>query len=75
MLREWDLHTFLRDKLWQPEQTYRPERFRMPGRSRLRNAIKRACLAPGVFPLVRWYVLKKNRGNPVYTSTLILQKV
>jgi hypothetical protein len=63
-----------RDKVWQPALTYQPERFRTPGRSRLRNGIKRACLAPGMFPLVRWWALKRNRDNPVYASTLILKK-
>lgn len=65
-----------RDKVWQPATVFTRERFRMRGRSKLRNLAKLACLyTPGVFPLLRWYMLtKRHAGNPIYTSTLVLQK-
>jgi 2-polyprenyl-3-methyl-5-hydroxy-6-metoxy-1,4-benzoquinol methylase len=63
-----------RDKLWQPAEVFRRERFKTSGRSKIRNAIKLACLTPGVFPVVRWYALRRHRESPVYASTLILQK-
>jgi SAM-dependent methyltransferase len=65
-----------RDKTWQPAATYTRERFKIKGRSKLRNLVKIASLyTPGVFPLLRWYMLsKKHAGNPIYTSTLLLKK-
>jgi hypothetical protein len=65
-----------RDKIWQPATVYTRERFKMKGRSRLRDLVKTACLyTPGVFPLLRWYMLNRRQAdNPIYASTLILQK-
>jgi SAM-dependent methyltransferase len=63
-----------RERLWQPMEVFKRERFKTPGRSKVRNALKLACLTPGVFPLVRWYGLRKHRESPVYLSTLILRK-
>jgi SAM-dependent methyltransferase len=64
-----------RDRNWQPAVVYTRERFRMKGRSKLRNLGKMVALyTPGVFPLLRWYMLSKSQaGNPIYTSTLILK--
>jgi SAM-dependent methyltransferase len=65
-----------RDTAWQPATVYTRDRFKIKGRSKLRNFIKLSILyIPGVFPLLRWYMLSlRQAGNPVYTSTLVLQK-
>jgi len=65
-----------RERQWQPERVFTRERFRVKGRSALRDFIKAVCLyTPGVFPLLRWYMLtKRHLGNPIYRSELVLKK-
>jgi SAM-dependent methyltransferase len=66
-----------REKKWGPDLLYSRETFLKKGRSTLRNFIKKACVyTPGVFPLLRWYMLKiRQRNNPNYVSILLLKKV
>lgn len=65
-----------REQVWQPSALYTRERFKVRGRSKVRDLIKLACAyTPGVLPLLRWYMLtRKHAGNPIYTSTLVLRK-
>jgi SAM-dependent methyltransferase len=65
-----------RDKIWLPTTTFTRERFKSKGRSKLRNLAKSTIIhTPGAFPLLRWYMLNKRQaGNPIYTSNLVLQK-
>ena len=65
-----------REQVWQPAALYTRERFKVRGRSKVRDLIKLACAyTPGVLPLLRWYMLThKHAGNPIYTSTLVLRK-
>jgi SAM-dependent methyltransferase len=66
-----------RTKIWQPSLIYTRQRFKVRGRSKLRNFAKSVCVyTPFVFPALRWYMLKKKHlGNPVFDSTLVLKKV
>lgn len=66
-----------REKSWVPDFLFSRETFLTSGRSKMRNFIKKAFVySPGVFPLLRWYMLGiKHKGNPCYQSTLLLKKV
>jgi hypothetical protein len=66
-----------RQRVWQPSMTYTRERFKTPGRSKLRNAVKLFCVyTPGLLALIRWYMLKRRHAdNPVYNATLVLRKL
>ena len=65
-----------RDRIWMPETVFTRERFRMKGRSALRNAVKAAFLyTPGAFRALRWYMLRRRQAdNPVHVSTIALVK-
>ncbi len=64
------------DREWMPETVFTRKRFRMKGRSKLRNAIKAAFLyTPGAFRVLRWYMLRRRQAdNPVQVSTIALKK-
>ena len=74
--KKLDFRLVYRDKTWLPAAVYTRDRLKMKGRSRRRNAIKGAIIHfPGAFPLLRWYMLhRRQAGNPVYTSNLVLRK-
>jgi 2-polyprenyl-3-methyl-5-hydroxy-6-metoxy-1,4-benzoquinol methylase len=74
MKLEYDL--IHRERHWQPMLTFSRERFKIKGRSRLRNFLKAACLyTPGVFPVLRWYMTShRHAGNPLYAAGLVLKK-
>jgi SAM-dependent methyltransferase len=64
-----------RSRTWLPDFLYGEQRFREHGKSRLRNLAKTAILhTPGALPLLRSYMFRKQRDNPVYSATLVLQK-
>lgn len=65
-----------RERVWEPLTKYNHDFFRTPGRSRLRNAIKKfVSYTPGALPLLRAYVTwTTHRGNPAYSSTIVLRK-
>jgi SAM-dependent methyltransferase len=63
-----------RERTWMPDILFSRRRFSMKGRSRTRDVIKRAVLStPGLFAALRWCMLKRHAGNPVYASTIILR--
>jgi SAM-dependent methyltransferase len=66
-----------REKVWYPATVYTRERFMLQGRSRLRNAIKKALVkTPGALPSLRWYMLRlRDATSPIYDSTLVLRKI
>lgn len=65
-----------RDRRWLPTVLYSKQRFREKGSSRLRNLAKKAFLyTPGAFRLLRAFIVRRQRGNPIYSSTLVLQRV
>ncbi|MBU0617736.1 MAG: class I SAM-dependent methyltransferase [Planctomycetes bacterium] len=72
-----DFELIYRETAWRPALIYTRDRFKRKGRSALRNFLKSVCVyTPGVFPLMRSYMLKKKHvGNPCYHSTLVLRKV
>ena len=64
-----------RERKWLPNVLYSKQRFREKGSSRVRNLAKKAFLyTPGAFPLLRAFIVRKQRGNPIYSSTLVLRR-
>lgn len=65
-----------RERVWLPDEVYSREWFRLKGRSAIRNAAKKIILyTPGALPVLRRLVFNtRQKDNPVYSSTLILQK-
>ncbi|MGH2610415.1 MAG: hypothetical protein ACRDHF_15145 [Tepidiformaceae bacterium] len=65
-----------RDRVWLPGTVYTRERFTRRGRSRVRNAVKRAIvLTPGAPPTLRWVMLRRQADNPVYTANVVLRRL
>lgn len=65
-----------RERVWQPAKIYTREHLQLPGPSRAKNLAKRLIVTtPGALPTLRWYALNRREvGNPVYASTLVLRK-
>ena len=65
-----------RERVWLPETVFTRDRFRMRGRSRMRDLAKRIVLhTPGVFRLLRWYMIRHRQAdNPLYASTIVMRK-
>jgi ubiquinone/menaquinone biosynthesis C-methylase UbiE len=61
-------------RTWLPEAIYTRERFRIRGRSRARNAVKTAMLAPGLLPAARWVMKRRHADNPIHSAVYVLRK-
>ena len=60
-------------RTWLPSDTYSAARFKINGRSRLRNTMKWAVLhTPGALPLVRSVMLRRHANNPIYSGIFVL---
>lgn len=63
------------DKRWLPDALYSRERFRVMGRSPIRNAAKRFFLvAPGALPLLHWAMSKRQADNPIHSAVFVLRR-
>lgn len=61
------------DRIWVPAATYTKERFRIPGRSPLRNAIKTGIAAtPGAMQAVRSIMLRRQADSAAFSAVYVL---
>ena len=64
-----------RERVWEPEYFSSRQWLSRPGRSMLRNALKRTIVTvPGLYPLFRGAMLWRHRDNPIHRSNLLLRK-
>lgn len=61
-------------KTWLPDAIYTRERLKVRGRSRARNAVKSAMLVPGVLPVLRWAMRRRQADNPIWSAIFVLRK-
>jgi SAM-dependent methyltransferase len=73
--KKLDFPLIHRERQWAPDELFRRDRFKLRGRSRLRNLVKSAFVyTPGAMAMLRWYMLRRQADNPIYSSTLVLRK-
>lgn len=65
-----------KESQWQPEIDFSVERMYLRGPSRAKNLAKAVVLrTPGAMRMLRTYMLQyRQRGNPMYASTIVLRK-
>lgn len=62
-------------KVWLPDFIYTRDRFKVKGRSPLRNATKFGFLAvPGALPALRYAMKRRQADNPIYSAIYVLQR-
>lgn len=63
-------------KVWLPESIYTRERFKVKGRSSLRNAIKFGfVVVPGALPALRYVMKRRQADNPIYSGVYVLRRL
>lgn len=61
-------------RTWLSDAIYARERFRVRGRSRIRNGIKSAMLMPGVLAAALWVIRRRQADNPIHSAVYVLRK-
>lgn len=62
-------------RVWLPESIYTRARFRVKGRSHLRNALKLGFIVvPGALPVLRFAMKHRQADNPIFSSVHVLRK-
>ena len=72
--QRWDYDILARERQWEPERFFSQGRLALTGPSAARNLVKRLAGLPGLFPLLRAIVLRWQRDNPIYASTILLKR-